>query len=82
MTDAKTLGMIREALGAVAPKRKADFASLATTQTIESLGLDSIATMEMVAKLEEATKTTFADEDLAKVQTVGDLATLVSRAQS
>ncbi len=82
MNDQQILGLIRDALTAVAPKRKADFASLAPAQTIESLGLDSIATMEMVGQLEEASKTTFADEDLAKVQTVGDLANLVSRAQS
>ena len=44
---------------------------------IQSLGLDSIATMEMVGCLEESTDITFPDEELAKVSKLSDLANLI-----
>ncbi|MEZ4236737.1 MAG: acyl carrier protein [Myxococcota bacterium] len=71
------LALIREALGSVAPTRKADFEKLAPETKIEALGLDSIATMEMVNFVEERIEVTFPDEELAKVQKVGDLVGLV-----
>lgn len=81
MSDTEIINLIRSALGAVAPTRTADFANIAPDTKIESLGLDSIATMEMVNYVEEKIEVTFADEDLAKVQRVGDLLDLVKRAQ-
>jgi acyl carrier protein len=51
--------------------------ALAFEQKIEALGLDSIATMEMVNFVEEKVDATFPDEELAKVQTVRDLAGLI-----
>ena len=45
--------------------------------TIEDLGLDSIATMEMVGYLEEQVEATFPDEDLAKVASIRDLTSLI-----
>lgn len=77
MTNDEILALIREALAEVAPNRSAEFANIAYETRIEALGLDSIATMEMVGVLEERTETTFPDEELAKVQKVGDLAGLV-----
>lgn len=77
MTNDETLALIRDALAEVAPNRTADFANIALDTKIEALGLDSIATMEMVGFLEERTDQTFPDEELAKVQKVGDLAGLI-----
>ena len=77
MTDDKILSLIKEALNEVAPNRKADFASVQLGTEIEALGLDSIATMEMVGCLEESTDTTFPDEELAKVSKLSDLANLI-----
>jgi acyl carrier protein len=77
MTDPEILHLIRDSLAAVAPSRVADFKNIALETTIESLALDSIATMEMVGAIEDKIGATFPDEALAKVQKVGDLATLV-----
>ena len=77
MTNDEILALIQQALGAVAPTRKADFANIAADTKIEALGLDSIATMEMVNFIEERIEVTFPDEELAKVQKIGDLAGLI-----
>ena len=77
MTDQDILDLIKEALADVAPNRTADFATIELSATIESLQLDSIATMEMVGFLEERIETTFPDEELAKVTALADLASLV-----
>jgi acyl carrier protein len=75
--DEQILALIQEALGSVAPTRRADFENLSPETKIEALGLDSIATMEMVNFVEERIEVTFPDEELAKVQKVGDLVGLV-----
>lgn len=77
MNDANVLDLIRDALTSVAPRREAEFANLRLDQTIEGLGLDSITTMEMVGAIEDRISATFADEDLARVSTLGDLAQLI-----
>lgn len=79
MSDQEILALIRSALGSVAPTRTADFVNLSADSKIEALGLDSIATMEMVNFVEEKIGVTFADEDLAKVQLIGDLVSLIRR---
>lgn len=77
MTNDEILALIKQALAEVAPTRKADFANLSEDMKIEALGLDSIATMEMVNFIEERIEVTFPDEELAKVQRVSDLVGLV-----
>ncbi|MCB9676640.1 MAG: acyl carrier protein [Alphaproteobacteria bacterium] len=69
--------MIQEALADVAPNRAGEFNDITVSTTIESLGLDSIATMEMVGFLEERVDTTFPDEELTAVSTIGHLANLI-----
>lgn len=46
---------------------------------IAKLGLDSVAVMELVSYFEEKLSIRMPDEDLAKVQTIGDLTSLVKR---
>ena len=77
MNDAEIIGIIQKALLDVAPNRAGDFNDISLETTIESLGLDSIATMEMVGFLEEQVDTTFPDEELTAVSTVGHLANLI-----
>ncbi|TVQ93843.1 MAG: acyl carrier protein [Deltaproteobacteria bacterium] len=77
MNDEQVLSLVKEALFEVAPNRKAEFDKIRIDQTIEDLSLDSIATMEMVGFLEDKTDKTFPDEELAKVNTVRDLVSLV-----
>ena len=46
---------------------------------ISKLGLDSVAVMELVSFFEEKLDIRMPDEDLAKVQTLGDLGAVVKR---
>lgn len=77
MTNDEIMTLIQQALAEVAPTRKADFATISLETKIEALGLDSIATMEMVNFIEEKIDVTFPDEELARVQKIGDLVGLV-----
>ena len=79
MTNEQILTLIRQALGEVAPTRTADFAAIIEDTRIDALGLDSIATMEMVSFIEERIEVTFPDDELARVQKVADLVALVRR---
>ncbi len=53
--------------------------NLTPDTVISKLGLDSVAVMELVAYFEEKLEIRMPDEDLARVQTLRDLATLVER---
>jgi acyl carrier protein len=77
MNDAHILDLIQKALTEVVPDRAADWSAVTLDKTIEELGLDSIATMEMVGFLEDETGVTFPDEALPKVNALSDLAALV-----
>ncbi len=77
MNNDEIIALIKEALAEVAPTRTSDFAAIQMDTKIEDLGLDSIATMEMVNAIEERVDSTFPDEELAKVQRIGDLAGLI-----
>jgi acyl carrier protein len=79
MNDAQILDIIQKALVKVAPDRAGEWTSVDLGKSIEELGLDSIVTMEMVTEIEDVTGVTFPDEDLPKVNTLGDLATLVKK---
>ena len=76
MSDAEALELIKTALAKIEPKRAADFVDLTAQTEIDALGLDSLAVMETIGYLEDHLGTTFSDDEMAKVETVGDLATL------
>jgi len=46
---------------------------------ISQLGMDSVSVMELVSYFEEKLNVRMPDEDLARVQTIGDLSTLIQR---
>jgi acyl carrier protein len=77
MTDDKILALIQNALFEVAPTRKEAFAKITLETRIDALQLDSIATMEMVGYVEDHLETTFEEDQLARVATVGDLAKII-----
>ena len=52
---------------------------LTNDTVISKLGLDSVAVMELVSYFEEKLTIRMPDEDLATIQTLGDLAKLVNR---
>lgn len=53
--------------------------NLTPDTVISKLGLDSVAVMELVSWFEEKLNIRMPDEDLASVQTLGDLSKLVLR---
>jgi acyl carrier protein len=57
-------------------------AGLTNETVISKLGLDSVAVMELVSWFEEKLSIRMPDEDLAQVQTLGDLSKLVTRLSS
>jgi len=73
MQDQELIKLIRDSLGEVAPKKKALFETITPETRIDSLGLDSIAVMEMVGYVEENLDLVFDDEGLADVESIGDL---------
>jgi acyl carrier protein len=77
MTDNDVISLIRDALTHVAPNRSGEFRGIQINQTVESLQLDSITTMEMVGFLEEKVDSVFPDEELAKVNALSDLGDLI-----
>ena len=52
---------------------------LTNETVISKLGLDSVAVMELVSYFEEKLTIRMPDEDLASIQTLGDLDKLVQR---
>lgn len=46
---------------------------------LAQLGLDSVATMEVIGALEEKLNLQFPDEDLATLKSIGDLTALVRK---
>ncbi|MBK7861287.1 MAG: acyl carrier protein [Archangiaceae bacterium] len=53
--------------------------NLTNDTVISKLGLDSVAVMELVSYFEEKLSIRLPDEDLASIQTLGDLSKLVQR---
>lgn len=77
MTDSEAIDIIRKALGEVAADRADDFANISLDVSIEDLDLDSVTTMEMVGVIEEELDIEFPDEELPKVNTLGDITKLM-----
>ena len=77
-----SLDLIKAAIVAVDPSKAAKLGTLTGKTEIRELGMDSVATMEMVGFLEEKLNTQFSDEVMIRIQTFGDLQTLVDRAKT
>lgn len=77
MTDSEILNLLKEALAEVAPAKAKEMEDLSLECTIQELDLDSVSTMEMVGFLEEKCDKIFPDEELAKVNRLADLASLM-----
>lgn len=78
--DAMTL--IKAAITAVDTTKTPKLAAVKPETEIRDLGLDSVATMEMVGYLEEKLETQFSDEVMVRINTFGDLVALVEKHQA
>lgn len=78
--DAMTL--IKQAVSAVDTTKSAKLGTVRPEMEIRELGLDSVATMEMVGYLEEELKTQFSDEVMVRINTFGDLVALIEKTKA
>lgn len=76
------MSLIHDAIKAVDSSKVSKLHKVSSKTEIRELGMDSVATMEMVAYLEDALKTQFPDEVLVQVNTFGDLEALITKAQA
>lgn len=74
MAQVNIIQMFEQAAHEVSGKK---LSGLTKDTVISKLGLDSVAIMELVAHFEEKLNIRLPDEDLAKVQTIADLAQVV-----
>lgn len=82
MTKQEIITMIQEAIDEVAPGKVSKIDDSNINTSIRELGIDSVASMEMVSVVEENIGSNFPDDDLAGLNTLNDLVTLVQRAKA
>ena len=73
MSDEEILEQIKRALEGVAPSRAADFRTVQSPDDLDSLGLDSITTLELVDRLERRLGISFSDDFLLDLKSARDL---------
>ena len=76
MSNVDVIGLFKQAALEVHGR---ELGALDAATEISTLGLDSVAVMEMTGCLEEKLKIRIPDEELAEVQTLGELDTLIRR---
>lgn len=74
--------LIKQAVTAVDTTKAARLAGVKPETEIRELGLDSVATMEMVGFLEEKLETQFSDEVMVRINTFGDLVALIEKTRA
>jgi acyl carrier protein len=74
--------LIKTAVLAVDTTKKGKLDGITPKTEIRELGMDSVATMEMVGYLEEKLNTQFSDEVMVQIQTFGDLVDLIEKSRS
>jgi len=74
--------LIKAAVTAVDTSKAAKFGAVKPETEIRELGLDSVATMEMVAFLEDKLETQFPDEVMIRITTFGDLVNLIEKSRA
>jgi acyl carrier protein len=77
MSDDQILNLIDTALTQVAPRKARTLRPLDPSASLADLGIDSLTAMELVGAVESRLGTTFADEELARVNRLSDLAHLI-----
>lgn len=77
----EAMELIRAAVSSVDPKKADKLSAVGPATEIRALGMDSVATMEMVGYVEDQLGVQFADEVLVTVTTFGDLVKLIESAK-
>ena len=76
MSNVDVIGLFKQAALEVHGR---ELGALDAATEISTLGLDSVAVMEMTGCLEDKLKIRIPDEELAEVETLGQLDTLIRR---
>lgn len=82
MTTEEAILEIRKALEAAAPSRAADFQHLRSLDDLDSLGLDSITTLDLVDRLERRLGVSFSDDFLLDLKSARDLVAAIQAQKS
>jgi acyl carrier protein len=77
VTEQESLDLIKEALRDASPRLAAEFDHLTHETSLSSIPIDSIARMEMVAYIEDEIERPLPAEELRKVSTLGELASVI-----
>lgn len=77
-----SLDLIKAAITTVDNTKTAKLSTIKPETEIRALGMDSVATMEMVAYLEEKLETQFPDEVMIRISTFGDLMALIDKTRA
>ncbi len=75
----EAMELIKAAITAVDTSKAGKLATIKPETEIRDLGLDSVATMEMVGYLEEKLDVQFSDEVMVRINTFGDLVQLIEK---
>lgn len=79
LDDATTLALLKKAYLFAKPEHAATVHRLTLDATIESLGIDSLAALEMSGYVEEELDLHFADDELVSIRSMRDLAQLMRK---
>jgi len=79
MSEREIIDLVKAALSKVRPEFAAEFESVGIDTRFETLRIDSVDTLRMVTFLEDKLGFVFQDEDLGRIETVTDLASLIRK---
>lgn len=77
LADDSVLDLIREAYVHARPEMSHLKTKLTLESSVEELGIQSVAALEMAGYVEEQLDVQFADDELASINGIGDLARLI-----
>jgi acyl carrier protein len=77
MTDDQILDLIRESVQSSMPELAVQAAGITFDTSLTTVGLDSVGMLEAAAYIEDKLAADFPDDQLARVETVSDLAALI-----
>lgn len=79
MNENEILSLIKSGLDDVAPGWSKEVKEFGPNVKFKDMAVDSVQIMEMVGFIEDRCHCQFADEDLAQVNKVGDMITLIKK---
>jgi len=79
MNDNEILALMKSSLDQVAPGWAKEVKDFGPNVKFKDMAVDSVQIMEMVGIIEERCSCQFADEDLAQINKVGDMISLIKK---